>query len=158
MGLIEIANSVSWYQHMKDRNWWWLAEIRRDSQAQRVCSPVGGSSRQRQYARCRLGQSRVGWSTFTSTTGVSGIGTRNLPLPSSPVDAFRWETWFVLFHTTWRYLTRFCARQAAVPEVGGSCSSPPQAPPCACQTYGIEYPTGYAESHFQYIWPSHRFA
>jgi hypothetical protein len=82
---------------------------------------------------------------------VSGIGIRDLLLPSSPVDALRRETWFVLFHTTARYPTRVFSRQAAVPEVGGSRSIPPHTPPCACQTYGIGYPTGYAGSHFQQL-------
>ena len=35
---------------------------------------------------------------------MSGIGTRNLSLPLSLVDALKQETWFVLFHTTARYL------------------------------------------------------
>ena len=152
---------------MKNWDWWCFTEIRRDPQAQRVCSTVGGSSRWRQCASCRLGQSRVGRPTSPSTTSVSGIVTWNLSLSSSPVDAVRWETWYVLIHATVRYLTRVCTRQPAVwvytrqkavQEVRGSCSCASHAPPFACQTYGIEYPTGYSGSHFQHLWQSHLFA
>ena len=90
-------------------------------------------------------------------TSALGIGTWNSSLSSSLVDALRPETCFVLFkkfHTTAFYLTEvFCQARSR-----RKLSSPPRTPPCACQTYGIEYPTWYAGSHIQHFSESHRFA